>query len=153
MFMFPSHLTPRHLLGLAGVILGAVLTVFGIRFTLEGVRRSVVRRSIGDIRAIGAALESYRATNGAYPLISPRQPAQVLIAHLVPSHIAHVPGQDAWNRPFFVSSSRSSFELSSFGADGRDGPNISDGPFHTPDADIVFRNGHFVRYPSWLSHP
>jgi len=153
MLMFHSRLTPRHLLALAGVILVAVLTVFGIRFTLEGVRRNVVRRSIGDIRAIGAALESYRVANGAYPLISPRQPAQVLIPHLVPSHIARVPVQDAWNRPFFVSSSRGSFELSSFGADGLDGPNITDGPSNTPDADIVFRNGNFVRYPSWLPHP
>ena len=151
--MFRSRITARHFLAFAGVILVAVLAAFGIRFTLEGFRQNLIRRSMGDIRTIGAALESFRAANGGYPHISPRQPAQVLIAHLVPSYIARVPVQDAWNRPFFVWSSPSRFEVWSLGTDGRDGPNITDGPSHTPDADIVCRNGHFVRYPSWLPQP
>ncbi len=66
---------------------------------------------------------------------------------LVPRFILTLPETDGYARPFLVVTSADHYELCSFGSDGKEGPNLQDGPTDTSDADILMVDGVFRRFP------
>ena len=143
----------RSLIGCAcaAALIAAVLVIAIPRF-LAAYQRSHFRRCLGDMRTIGSAIEAYEKAHGTLPPLQGRQPVRNLAPYLVPSYIRVLPATDAWNQPFLFRFTSSSYEVWSLGSDGRDGPNQVDGPTDGWEADVVFRNGLFVRYPGFVHH-
>jgi type II secretory pathway pseudopilin PulG len=133
-----------------GVAVSLVLVGLGVSSFISAKRRSVFRREIGDMRTIGTALERYRVAHGTYPVFPARTPTLQLQPLLVPAYASSLPLNDVWAGPYFVVSSSSHYEIWSLGKDARLGPNLTDGPTEGWDADVVFRDGTFVRYPAFL---
>ncbi len=133
-----------------GALCVLVLLGLGIPQLLNSIQRSMFNRGYGDMRVIGGALERYRAAHGTYPVFAARTPVLHLERHLVPAYISSLPRTDNWQRPFLVVSSSDHYEIRCLGADGREGPNTTDGPTHNWNDDTVLRDGRFVRYPAYL---
>ena len=142
------RIRPSRVLKIAlGLALITVVAAICLHSYMEALLRSVAKRPLGDMRALGTALEGYRKAHGEYPLISPRRPAEVLAPYLVPAFLSSIPAEDNWGHPFLVTASSEHYEIWSLGRDGKDGPNITDGPTDTWECDVLLRDGQFLRYP------
>ncbi len=141
----------RTLIGCVGTaILAAAALAIAIPRYLAAYQRSHFRRCLGDMRTLGSAITAYEKANGALPPLLGRHPVRDLAPYLVPTYIRVLPDTDTWNQPFLCVFANGSYEVWSLGADGRDGPNQIDGPTEGWAADVVLRNGVFVRYPAFL---
>ncbi|MBK9968833.1 MAG: hypothetical protein IPP07_29895 [Holophagales bacterium] len=119
-----------------------------IPYYLNAVKRSIVRRTLGEIHVVASALEAYRAKYGVYPAHPGRQRAEVCSVVLVPEFLSRLPDRDVWAFPYYVVVTPDHYEVWSFGADGAPGPNLRDGPTDDWNSDILFSDGQLLRFPS-----
>lgn len=120
------------------------------------VERSRQKRTMSDMRSAMTAIESYAAEERAYPATSSMEDLARL---LEPSHVRLLPRTDAWGHPLRYeawkerpeSPGPDAYFLASPGKDGAwqvpDPRTVAPGPARTSAADIVIRNGDFVRFP------
>jgi hypothetical protein len=121
---------------------------------------SPAKRAMADLRSIGTAIESFAVDNDVYPgPTSGLTPIGVFVDDLEPSYIRTLPRLDPWGHPYLVNSDGKAYVVVSAGADGAlelayDDPSTvapeRRGLMVTTDdnADIVFVNGQFVRWPA-----
>jgi general secretion pathway protein G len=121
---------------------------------LDALQKAKQKRTVADMMSLGAAVVSYWSDKGHYPQ------AEELAAELVPAYTSQVPTQDGWGRPLhYVCAEQEysgcgSFVLASPGRDGvfeRDDLTAYVPATIAPtdyDADIVYRDGAFVRRPA-----
>ena len=147
------------LVGLA--VAGIVAAVFIPNF-LDALQKAKSKRTVADVRLIGTAVESYRVDHdGDVPAV---RSIDELAAVLEPEYLVTVPRTDGWKQPFvYVCWSPEadpercdSYRLASGGRDGeleQDLGDYEEGSFATTDydADIVYGDGAFVRWPE--AHP
>jgi hypothetical protein len=114
------------------------------------------RRTIGDVKALATAVESYAIDNNRYPSATS---AAELPAFLSPAYIPVTPVADAWNTPYVyaVSTDGMHFRIVSAGSDR----SFEEGTRTTPTseamppvrvvdgfaADIVYQDGRFLQVP------
>jgi hypothetical protein len=118
------------------------------------------KQAMADLRSIGTAIESFAVDNDSYPgPTKGLQPIDVLASDLEPIYIRSLPRLDGWGHPYLVWSDSKTYLVVCGGADGvldvdyrapqdpvaglAKDPSVTAGP----DADIVFANGQFVRWP------
>jgi len=145
-----SRLKRSLIVSLGAAALAAAVLAFAIPRYLAAYQRSHFRRCLGDMRTIGLALEAYEKAHGTLPPLQGRHAVRDLTPYLVPAYIPFLPDTDTWNQPFQCRFIGTNYEVWSLGSDGRDGPNQIDGPTEGWEADVVLRNGSFVRYPSFV---
>ena len=100
------------LIALAAVATIAVLVVPDFVYALY---RGAQKRTMGDMRSVATALESYSIPNGAYPVASS---IAELAPLLEPTYTKALPREDGWGRPIEVQSDGTSYALASRGGDG-----------------------------------
>jgi len=114
------------------------------------------KSTMADMRALATAVESYSVDNDTYPVTGDLSKLAELIA---PTYILRVPQRDGWGNSFsYVSSSDGRhYRIASAGADGVfewesrsiDNPGSDARPRAgaNSNADIIYQDGTFIRYP------
>jgi type II secretory pathway pseudopilin PulG len=127
----------------AATVLGTVaaLAVPGLLSFSERGRQS---RTLADMRAIAAAIESFAADHDDY---LDAEDIGELRRALEPDYLRSFPSKDAWGNPFlFERFEDGGYRIRSYGKDGV--PDESPGgPTDAPDADIILEDGEFVQWP------
>lgn len=114
----------------------------------DATSRSGVRRTMGDMRSIASAVEAYSVDYDAYP---PARSAAGLAPLISPSYIRLLPRKDGWDTDLVYQTSPDgkSYVIVSAGKDGKfeqaDPWAYKKGKTLGADADIVFRDGTFLR--------
>lgn len=121
------------------------------------ITRGHQKQTMGSLRTVATAAESYSIDNNAYP--AGWGSVALIAALLEPTYVRRVPLLDDWGNElqYRAPASRTEYVVASAGANGsfeRDGswwltkeavsaPRVA----HDPAADIVFATGSFVQYP------
>jgi general secretion pathway protein G len=124
-----------------------IIAAIAIPNLLNAIQRGKQKRTMGDIRTIATAVESYSIDNNAYPSNSGATIVTVA-SFLEPTYIKKVPTEDGWNTAFQYATDGNlqNYTVESYGKDGADsGP--ASGQTTAFAHDIVFSTGSFVAYP------
>ena len=125
-----------------------IIAAIAIPNLLNAIQRGKQKRTIGDMRTVATAVESYSIDNNFYVIQAAADTGVSVIAHyLEPTYIKKVPDQDGWNTDItYVSSIGQEYTLISKGKD-----KVVSGPAtgSTTDFehDIIFSTGSFVVWP------
>ena len=111
-------------------------------------------RTMGDMRTLATAMESYSIDARVYP-ITPKDrlvEAEWLAKLLEPTYVKAMPRVDAWGRALLVESAATEYTIISRGSDGSaDGPNVprpsANGGTSDIRSDLIFSTGSFVQFP------
>ena len=137
-----------------GLVLAGIVAAIVIPNFLDALQKAKQKRTLADMRAIGAALESYASDAERYPDAAD---ASALAAQLA-AHGYGGGSQDGWKNELRWSCLEpedggcSSYELASAGRDGTfesEPGGYGEGAFVPTeyDSDLVLANGLFVRWP------
>ena len=139
---------------LVGLLVAGIVAALVIPNFLDAMQKAKQKRTLADMRSIGAALEAYAADSGGYPEAAD---TAVLIAQLA-AHGYGGGSQDGWKNELRWSCLEQgddgcdSYELASAGRDGvfaSEPGDYEEGAFavNEYDSDLVLANGLFVRWP------
>lgn len=130
-----------------------ILAAIAIANYLNAIARARQKRTMSDIRTIATAWEQRQAEKGSYATAGFTYPAVAVTFDavqqaLAPNYLKVVPQVDGWGRPFEFAVEGRVYAIRSAGRDGQyEGTNYDPALTDSPDCDIVYSNGHFVRYP------
>ena len=142
-------------------IIGIIVAI-AVANLISAVQRAKQKRSMGDMRTLALAIESYATDLNRYPaaagfvlpsgLTLPSATLDTLALQLTPTYLKLVPMKDGWNSWFTYGASASRFDyaIRSNGADGAPESAPPFGPTHLFDSDIILLDGTFVQYPDGL---
>jgi general secretion pathway protein G len=123
-----------------------IIAAIAIPNLLNAIQRGKQKRTMGDIRTVGTAVESYSIDNNRYPDGTPDVAA--ITSYLEPTYIKKSPETDGWANAieYAVTAALNEYTLTSRGKDGTaSGP--ASGPTTDFDHDIIFSTGSFVTWP------
>lgn len=143
----------RKLRLVAGIAILAAIVVAGIVATnfMGGLTsgRSRQKRTLSDMRSISTAIEAYGTDANGYPAAGS---LDALVPVLVPRYIRDLPREDGWGNPYRFASNAKSYRLASAGKGGDwDRGNVwdySEGATQSPEDDLVYGDGMWIRYPA-----
>ncbi|MCP4895436.1 MAG: prepilin-type N-terminal cleavage/methylation domain-containing protein [bacterium] len=129
-----------------------VIAAIAIPNLLNAINRGRQKATMGDMRTIATAIEAYAVDYGRYPrAITSRANLATFIS---PTYIKFIPMSDGWNNMWYMRSDANGTEYSiaSYGRDATAnvGSWTTPGTTSTFDADIVYSNGTFWKYPSGI---
>ena len=143
-------------------IIGIIVAI-AIPNLLNAIQRAKQKKSMGDMRSIGTAAESYSIDYNAYPpaaagavpilyggLTYPTITVGVnMTAFTSPTYLKVVPLTDGWSSWFLytVASTNQDYAIVSGGKDGVAASPANSGPTTNFNVDIVFSDGQFTVYP------
>jgi general secretion pathway protein G len=157
-----SGFTLIELLIVIGII--GILVAIAIPSLQSAIHRGRQKRTMADMRSLATALESYAVDRNTYPagscaggLFTSYGLAMnsTSLSAISPTYIANVPRIDGWGRPFLynVNASKSSYNIVSYGRDGRASPSTPIcGTTTNFNDDIIYSNGTFVQWPDGVQH-
>ena len=123
-----------------------LIAAMAIPNLISAVDKAKQKRTMGDLRQLGGAVEMYAVDNNTYPRVANYSALQPLIQ---PSYVKTVAGTDGWNHAWIYTADTSEgtdYTLTSLGKDGKPSP-VNGGPTLDFDCDIVFANGQFFQWP------
>lgn len=113
------------------------------------------RRTMVDLKRLGTVVDEWAASHaGTHPVCDGLGAVtDCLAANLPEGALADLRLSDAWGRPIRYRSAAegSTYALVSYAADGKLDELRSTGPTGSYDADIVFTDGGFVKWPGRIS--
>lgn len=127
--------------GITFVGFAGLVTIPGLFTDSEAGRQ---QRTLADMRAIAAAIESFAADHDSY---LDAEDIGELRRVLEPRYLRTFPSKDAWGHSYlFERFEDGGYRIRSYGKDGvpDEGPG---GPTRSPDADIILEDGEFVQWP------
>ncbi len=139
-------------------IIGIIVAI-SVANLISAVQRAKQRRSMGDMRTVALAVESFTTDFNRYPaaagfglpsgLSLPTATLGDVVSQLAPTYLRTVPLLDGWNSWFTysVSEERYDYAIRSNGADGAPESAPPFGPTHRFDSDIILVDGMFAQYP------
>ena len=139
---------------LVGLVLAGIVAAILIPNFLDALQKAKQKRTLSDMRSIGAALESYAVDEQHYP----DAPDAASLAAQLAAHGYGGGSQDGWKNELRWSCLETagdgcaSYELASAGRDGvfaSEPGEYEEGafPVNEYDSDLVLANGLFVRWP------
>ena len=139
-------------------IIGIIVAISVVNM-INAIQRAKQKRSMGDMKGLATAIESYATDQNFYPaaagfslpsgLSLPTGTLGTVPAALSPTYLRVVPLVDGWNSyyTYGTSASRSDFALCSAGADGALDSTPTWGATTNFNADIILVDGTFVQFP------
>jgi general secretion pathway protein G len=130
-----------------------ILAAIAIPNMLTAQNRAKQKRTMADMRSLATACEAYATDNNRYPNATSIDGLRPM---LTPTYIRELPVMDGWKHDLRYEAWSRANELDSYGiaSAGKDGvfeqgtlQEYSPGTTQRFEADIVFANGAFVRYP------
>ena len=139
-------------------IIGIIVAIAIVNM-INAIQRAKQKRSMGDMKSLATAIESFATDQNFYPaaaaftlpsgLSLPTSTIGTVPASLSPTYLRVVPLVDGWSSYFTYGASpeRSDFALRSAGADGALEGSPVWGITTNFNADIILVDGTFVQYP------
>jgi type II secretory pathway pseudopilin PulG len=124
------------------VVVVGIIAAIAIPNLLNAIDRGKQKRTMADLRSMGAAIEAYSTEHGAYP-VAPD--LETLCAQLQPACAGGLP-RDGWGHPLRASSDGTSYELISPGKDGVF-QGCREKRIERFDDDVCFADGEFTQAP------
>ncbi|HEV7241841.1 MAG TPA: type II secretion system protein [Thermoanaerobaculia bacterium] len=131
-----------------------VLAAIAIGNYMSAITRARQKRTMSDIRQIALAWETRNSERGSFNPAGFTMPGgpvtftQLELA-LTPNYIGALPDSDGWGRPLEFGFEGDVYAIRSAGRDGSfEGTDYTELESSSPDCDIVYANGRFVRYPA-----
>ena len=129
-----------------------VVAIIGIVFViavpnlLNAIDRARQKRTMGEIRALGGAIEAYSVDNGAFPVGSS---VGTLTIVLQGDYVNKVVPIDAWGHLFLYSGTGQDYTVGSAGKDGGNSLTLVGNGGRTASFvdDIIYSKGSFVQWP------
>ncbi len=125
------------------VIIG-ILTGMVIPALLKALDKGRQKRTMADLRLLGAAIETYIVDNSVYPVGVASN-----LDVLVPVYTERLITKDGWSFDLIYTGSALDYTLGSAGKDG--GTTLaltgSGGPTSNFNDDIIYRTGSFIQWP------
>ena len=122
-----------------------IIAAIAVPNLLNAIQRGKQKRTMGDIRTLATAVESYSIDNNQYPNTTGN--ASNLGTFLEPTYIKKLPTQDGWNNYLKFDTDTTEYTATSYGKDGTaNGP--ASGATTDFRHDIIFSTGSFVTWPS-----
>ena len=109
-------------------------------------QRSRQSRTMGDMRTVALALQSYGVDMAYYPHAADAE-LRTMKQLLAPTYIRVLPVNDGWSRPLRYASDGVVYTLVSYGGDGLPSPPYTGGRTHGFADDIVLVGGRFFQWP------
>lgn len=131
----------------------AILAAIAIANYLNAINRARQKRTMSDIRTIASAWEARAAEADSYTAAGFTYPGAVITydrlrTSLTPGFIQALPRMDGWGIPLEFAAEGKVYAIRSAGRDGVfEGTAYTADPTASPDCDIVYSNGTFVRFP------
>ena len=137
-----------------------ILAAIAVPNLLSALQRAKQKRTMADMRSIGAAWEARAVDMNRYNAAAtvPTLPISVTNAQMTsvlsPTYIKQLPFKDGWSNPLLFTvdvawgsaTVARTYQIRSFGKDG-----IADasagGPTTQFDCDLIYSEGHFEQYP------
>jgi type II secretion system protein G len=127
------------------VAIVGLISAIAVVNLLNAVDKAKQKRTMADMRTIGAAVEAYGTDNARYPVGVTTWPA--MKGHLNPHFMKAPPDTDGWMNGWEVSSETGDdYSIISTGKDGAASTRAG-GPTQAFDCDILFVNGQFYQWP------
>jgi type II secretion system protein G len=135
-----------------------IIVAMAVANLVSAVQRAKQKRSMGDMRTLALAVESFTTDFNRYPAAAgfvlpsglnlPTATLETVATQLTPTYIKVVPMTDGWNSWFTYSttSSQSDYAIRSNGADGAPESAPPFGATHLFEADIILVDGAFVQF-------
>lgn len=141
-------------------IIGIIVAI-AIPNLLNAIQRAKQKRTMGDMRSIGTAAESYSIDYNAYPpsaagtvpvlyggLAYPTSTVGGNLGNYVsPTYLKIIPLTDGWSSWFLFTSGGQDYAIASSAKDGVSAQPTRSGPSTNFNIDIVFSDGQFTVYP------
>lgn len=129
-----------------------ILSVVLIHRLLNVIDRGRQKRTMADLRTVGAAVEAYAVDHLVFPIGSTVR-AEELGDVLVPTYVRAIPRWDAWQQPIMLDLAADGMSYSVYSG-GRDKLVVKMGwqlgPTTNYNADIVFSFGRFAQWPEGM---
>jgi general secretion pathway protein G len=114
---------------------------------INALDRSRQKRTMADMRAVGAACEEYSLDYDFFPVQTVQSDLAAISPLLTPKYVKVLQERDGWDGKLRYGSTAggTGYTVRSLGKDGvKNGPAGQNGDFN---CDIVFQDGHFTAYP------
>lgn len=124
----------------------AMISAIAIINIVSAIEKARQKATMGDMRTISRALETYNIDYGFYPANG--LDIEELRDTLVPFSSSAIPIHDGWGHPFmYTTDTRDNYTIESYGKDGIDNDNISYDTRFEYNRDIIIHNGIFTARP------
>ena len=138
---------------LISVAIIGIIAVIAIPSMLDAIDRGKQKRTMGDIRSVSMAVETYSVDFSRYPRnVTTLTPVRTSVkTYLVPMILSTLPELDGWSRDILYQSSASgsAYTVRSYGKDSQYS-STSSGKTNDFDCDIVYQDGGFVAWPEGI---
>lgn len=137
-----------------------IIAAIAIPNLLNSINRAKQKRTMADIRSLAMAFETYSVDTGHFPIVGPGaadaytdmqggRKAIDSMPFLVPTYIKSAVTQDGWGNTIWAGFDTTHMDIgvASWGKDGVNDGALVQEPTHDFNADIVFLDGQFVRFP------
>ncbi len=141
------NVSPELIVLLPVASVAGIASAVAIPNLLQATEKGKQKRTMGDLKSAGMAIESYLTDYAKSPDAAAFEDLRV---QLEPFHIKTLPLKDAWGHPFlYVKSGTDGFKIASPGKDGIFLGWQQQGAYPAGQAeqDIIFANGQFVYGP------
>ena len=122
-----------------------IIAAIAIPNLLNAIQRGKQKRTMGDMRTIATAVESYAIDFNEYP------PGDIdaIATNLVPDYVQRLPSSDGWNTDFTYATDGQIYTLTSLGKDKAAGGGAADADGETQclEADLGLVSGVFTQKP------
>ena len=125
-------------------ILG-VLTAIAVPNLLNALNRGRQKRTMADLRALGAGLALYEHDLTFFPRYEWVTSDKLEAAFVL--YARHASLEDGWSRPYWYTSDGNHYTLLSYGSNGIPDAFAGAGPTGRFEDDIVYTDGAFSRWP------
>ena len=126
-----------------------IIAAIAIPNLLNAIQRGKQKRTMGDLRTVATANESYSIDNNQY-YSSAAANVSTLAAAMEPTYVKRIPSKDGWTSDLKYVGTVSEYTVTSLGKDRATGgggtiaPNGGTTDFRN---DILFSTGSFVNFP------
>ena len=131
-----------------------IIAAIAIPNLLNAIQRGKQKRTMGDMRTVATANESYSIDNNAYVLSASASTVGLTATrnNLEPTYVNAVPQRDGWSSDlqYITDASASEYTITSYGKDkgAGGGANIGgNGGTTNFKNDIIFSTGSFYQFP------
>ena len=125
-----------------------IIAAIAIPNLLNAIQRGKQKRTMGDMRTVATANESYSIDNNQYYVLT--GVASGLAGGLEPTYVKKIPSRDGWTTDFQYVGINSEYTVTSYGKDraaGGGATPAANGGTTDFNNEIIFSTGSFVQFP------
>ena len=126
-----------------------IIAAIAIPNLLNAIQRGKQKRTMGDMRTVATANESYSIDNNQY-VANSTTTVGTIAANLEPTYVKKAPRNDGWNSPIVYEATQQEYTITAWGKDKTSSSpgnaSLAGGTTDFRD-DIVFSTGSFVFFP------